>query len=63
MRDVFDTGMFGDYRYRDETQREKEAREAKELYKAERQMRKNVGIQDEDFAIFSILNHSRRCKV
>jgi hypothetical protein len=63
MRDVFDTGMFGDYRFRDETQREKEAREAKELYRAERQMRKNVGIQDEDFAIFSRLNHLRRCKV
>jgi hypothetical protein len=63
VRDIFGTGMFGDNRARDESQREKEAREAKELYKTERQTGKDVGIQQEDFGIFAKLHHLWRCKV
>jgi len=63
VRDVFGTGMFGDDRARDETESEKAAREAKELYKAEKKTGTDAGIHEEDFGLFSKLNHLRRCKV
>jgi len=63
VRDVFGTGMFGDDRVRDETESEKAARQAKELYKAERKTGTNVGIHEEDLGMFSKFNQLRRCKV
>ena len=34
IREIFDTGPFGDWRHRDETQKEREKREAREVKKA-----------------------------
>jgi len=44
--------MFGD-RSKDETEREKELKEAKELYKSDSNAGHAVGIHDEDFRVFS----------
>jgi hypothetical protein len=53
VRDMFGTGMFGDNRVRDETEREKEIKQAKELYKHERDTGRDAGIRDEEFRLFS----------
>jgi len=62
VRDIFGTGMFGDHRFRDETQREKEIKEASELYKLDRKAGSAVGIYDEDFRMFATVRHLWRRK-
>lgn len=57
LRDVFGTGMFGDYRAKDETEGEKESKEAKKLYKSDSNAGHAVGIHDEDFGVFSKVNN------
>jgi hypothetical protein len=57
VRDMFGTGMFGDHRFRDETQREKDIKEAKELYKYDRKTGSGVGIYDEDFGMFAKVSY------
>lgn len=62
VRDIFGTGMFGDIHQRDETEREKEIKDAKELYKYDSNTGNNVGIHDEDFTIFAKIGHFWKCK-
>ena len=57
VRDVFGTGMFGDRRFRDETQREKEIKEIHELYQSDKKAGSAVGIYDEDFRMFAKVRH------
>jgi hypothetical protein len=62
VRDVFGTGMFGDRRFRDETQREKEIKETNELYKSDKKAGSTVGIYDEEFRMFGKVRHLWRPK-
>jgi len=62
VRDVFGTGMFGDRRFRDETQREKEIKETNELYKSDKKAGSAVGIYDEEFRMFGKVRHLWRPK-
>jgi hypothetical protein len=57
VRDIFGTGMFGDHSFRDETERDKEIKEAKELYQFDRKTSSGVGIYDEDFGMFAKGSH------
>jgi hypothetical protein len=63
VRDVFGTGMFGDRRFRDETQREKEIKETNELYQLDKKAGSAVGIYDEEFRMFARVRHLWRPKV
>lgn len=53
VRDVFGTGMFARDKWRDESPKEREAREIEEFQQAQRKTEEKIGIQDEDFGMFS----------
>jgi hypothetical protein len=59
VRDVFGTGMFGDARVRDETESEKETKNAKKMYKNERKVAESAGIHEEDFRLFAKVRMAR----
>jgi len=62
VRDVFGTGMFGDTRFRDETEREKDIKEANQLYKYDKRTGEGVGIYDEDFGMLAKIRRLWRRK-
>jgi hypothetical protein len=48
MRQIFGTGMWGDYRFRDDTPKEREKREKKEAKKAEKRKQKQFKARAND---------------